>query len=222
LSASESFQIIFFFCSLKNTDSTLLDIVKNKTKTAVWLVSQCNQPSRRHILAQELQKYIDVDIFGKCGSLKCPPYPQHCVNYTNTYKFYFSFENSLCTDYITEKVYLTMQQLIIPILYNGVEISRFLPPRSYIDANAFATPEELAKHLKFLSDNPEEYVKYFWWRENYEIYDYAQTFKITPHFNFLTSICQKVNERKWAFEMQIYRKIDKWFDGCTKPKIKFE
>jgi alpha-1,3-fucosyltransferase len=164
------------------------------------------------VLAEELKKYIDVDIYGKCGNLSCGA--GNCFDHTKIYRFYFSFENSLCDDYITEKVYRTMQHIIIPVVYNGVEMSRFLPPHSYIDANAFATPEELAKHLIFLSNNPEEYVKYFWWREHYHVIDYY-------HLD-LWNICKKVSERKWEFETQVYGNINNWFNGCTKPKIKFE
>ena len=34
------------------------------------------------------------------------------------YKFYLSFENSLCLDYVTEKYFRTMQYDIIPITLN--------------------------------------------------------------------------------------------------------
>lgn len=56
-------------------------------------------------MAKELQKYIPVDIYGACGTLKCAiSEKQKCDQMLNTdYKFYLAFENSLCYDYITEK-----------------------------------------------------------------------------------------------------------------------
>jgi len=35
------------------------------------------------------------------------------------YKFYLAFENSLCTDYITEKFYQTLNRDIIPVVMGG-------------------------------------------------------------------------------------------------------
>ena len=35
-----------------------------------WIVSNCNSRSRRGDYAEELKKYIDVDIYGRCGDLE--------------------------------------------------------------------------------------------------------------------------------------------------------
>ena len=45
-----------------------------------------------------LSKFMNVDIFGKCGDLKCGKGRlESCYREMNeTYKFYLSFENSLC------------------------------------------------------------------------------------------------------------------------------
>ena len=50
---------------------------------------------------QELRKWIPVDQYGKCSANECD---DTCYgNLGAQYKFYLSFENSLCKDYITEK-----------------------------------------------------------------------------------------------------------------------
>jgi len=51
--------------------SSLLAIIKNKTKLVAWVVSRCGVGSKRDDYVNELKKYITVDVYGKCGSLKC-------------------------------------------------------------------------------------------------------------------------------------------------------
>ena len=76
-----------------------------KTKMAAWFVSNCGAASGRNNVVNELKKYFNVDVFGRCGK-PCPKNNKKCfTQLTTDYKFYFSFENSNCKDYITEKVY---------------------------------------------------------------------------------------------------------------------
>jgi glycoprotein 3-alpha-L-fucosyltransferase len=79
-----------------------------KTKKVAWFVSNCQAVNGRMNYANELAKYIDVDIYGKCGKLRCSrkQHDDKCVKLLNKdYKFYLSFENSHCKDYITEKFF---------------------------------------------------------------------------------------------------------------------
>jgi alpha-1,3-fucosyltransferase len=83
-----------------------------KNKTVAWMVSHCVTDSLREKYVQELSKYIDVDVYGRCGKLKCARNDSHWLSepecYTlleREYKFYLSFENSVCTDYVTEKFF---------------------------------------------------------------------------------------------------------------------
>ena len=78
-----------------------------KKKKAAWFVSNCVAGNGRSQYVKELQKYIEVDIYGGCGRLQCQRADAaSCFQMLNKdYKFYMSFENSNCKDYITEKLY---------------------------------------------------------------------------------------------------------------------
>ena len=78
-----------------------------KTKMVAWFVSNCNARNNRLNYAKELGKFVSVDIYGRCGTLRCPrKKASDCFRKLNKdYKFYLSFENHNCRSYITEKFY---------------------------------------------------------------------------------------------------------------------
>lgn len=192
-------------------------MIKGKQKTAAWFVSHCNVISKRDNLTQSLQKFIDVDIYGKCGNLRCPRGSNYCDSMLNTtYKFYLAFENTLCIDYVTEKLFNAMNNYIIPIVYSGANLSRFVPPKSYIDANEFDSVEHLTNYLKYLSLNPQEYSKFFWWKKYYKIVAGSEA--------TWCNLCRKINEQNFKQKRQYYINIkDWWYKGSCKrnPDIKF-
>jgi alpha-1,3-fucosyltransferase len=111
-----------------------------------------------------------------------------------------AFENTLCKDYITEKVYRNMKHMIIPVVYGGADYKMFLPPHSYINVNDFKSVQELGDHLKFLSANPEEYIKYFWWKKHYKIID--------PFDETYCNLCRTLHDPVLGKKEKIYNDID--------------
>jgi glycoprotein 3-alpha-L-fucosyltransferase len=81
---------------------------EGKSKLGAMFVSNCNAANNRLQYIHELQKYVEVDVFGYCGDKQCNKNPQNsCFEMLRKdYKFYFSFENANCRDYITEKFFL--------------------------------------------------------------------------------------------------------------------
>ena len=54
------------------------------------------------------------------------------------YKFYLAFENSICRDYATEKLYNALLFHTVPIVYGGADYKAIgLPSNSYIDVRNF-------------------------------------------------------------------------------------
>jgi hypothetical protein len=134
----------------------LLEIAKNKTKDVVWMSSNCFTPSQREKFAVELRNYgVGVVNLGICSALERNDTPNSINNYSSNgrpnhdeeiknYLFYGAFENSLCKDYVTEKVFSNFKRDIVLVVYGGANYSDFLPPNSYIDANEFKTVKDLA------------------------------------------------------------------------------
>lgn len=176
----------------------------------------------RKNLTEKLKEFVDVDVYGKCGTLTCPLGFAECDHLLDsTYRFYFAFENNLADDYLTEKTFRTMgNSVIIPVIYSGANLTRFLPPKSYIDANDFATVKDLADHLKFLSDNPKEYVKYFWWRRHYRIVNEEKVLL----GNALCDLCVKLNDPIFMSCHHEYADMTQWFhnNSCKDPKIRID
>ncbi|KAL7040042.1 hypothetical protein ACKWTF_000237 [Chironomus riparius] len=191
-------------------DPEMHKIVLRKKTAMAWFASNCKSASKREDLVNKLQKFIDVDIYGKCGKLHCEKNSMLCYDMlTANYSFYLSFENSICRDYITEKLYRPLTEYIIPIVFNSGKMSLYAPPNSYIDANDFDSIEHLVAHLKFLMSNPKEYVKYFWWKKYYDVVIDPASFKIG-----FCDLCMKLNNPEFMEQKHMYPDIHSWWvDG---------
>lgn len=73
-----------------------------------------------------LRYNTEVDVFGNCGKLKCPKNEKTtCLKkLKNKYLFYLAFENSLATDYVSEKVLNAYHYLTVPIVYGTANYTR--------------------------------------------------------------------------------------------------
>ncbi|KAI2808656.1 Alpha-(1,3)-fucosyltransferase 7 [Blomia tropicalis] len=176
--SSSSFGFIFrdkkHSYSIIHNGSNVKNYAMGKTRKVAWFVSNCNARNKRIEYARELSKYIEVDIFGSCGLLKCPRSKnQECFASLNRdYKFYLAFENSNCRDYITEKFFVnglgrnSDDLNVLPIVMGGHpnDYRRSAPPNSYIHVDDFRSPAHLASYLKHLDKNDYAYNQYFEWK----------------------------------------------------------
>lgn len=192
-------------------ESTRL-LFKNKTKMAAWFVSHCNTQSKREEVASRLQDYVKVDIYGDCGSFKCPRTVEtECYKTLESeYFFYLSFENSLCRDYITEKVYKALEYDVIPIVYGAADYDSFLPPNSYINVMDFPSIQVLAEFLVELSNDEERYLTYFKWKNFYKV--------VTTKDYIICEFCKALHEP--YSPNQVVGNIFEWWAGgsmCQPP-----
>jgi len=157
---------------IAETHSNAINVAAGKSKTAVWFVSACTSMSNRNEYINRLKLFINVDVFGDCGTMKCPRSDtDSCRKMAeNDYKFYLSLENSLCVDYVTEKFFGPMNFNIIPIVFDlHGHHEKLAPPHSYINAARFPSVRHLADYLNLLDKNDTLYNEYFWWKKHYVI-----------------------------------------------------
>lgn len=213
-SASPTWRTVESMESSTVIDDQLSGLIAGKKKFAAWFVSHCETLSNREGLTRSLQKYVNVDVFGACGTLKCPHNSSKCDRMIDTdYKFYLAFENSLCLDYVTEKFYNALSRQVVSVVFGGADYTKIAPPHSYIDAEKFKTVKELADYLIYLDKHPKEYARYFWWRQFYRL-TYRSPF---------CDLCSKLNAPAATEKVQFYRDIENWWLGGTcyfEPKIK--
>lgn len=113
--------------SLRTGLDNLFSTFPSRTKLAAIMTSHCPVDSRRLALVEELNSIpgVQVDVYGSCGSLKCrerhstAPWCWKNVLAKN-YLFYFSMENTLCNEYITEKLYNPLKHGLVPVVYGGM------------------------------------------------------------------------------------------------------
>lgn len=82
-----------------------------------------------------------------------------------TYKFTLACENSICSDYVTEKFFQPLVVGSVPVYLGAPNVAEFAPGQScYIDANDYATPADLADYLIFLATDERAYGQYLAWK----------------------------------------------------------
>lgn len=141
---------------------------KTKEAPAVLFQSSSLNLSGRETFVTELFQHIRVDSYGRYlrnASIEGPDLgPQTKIDTIGRYRFCLALENSVATDYVTEKMFEPLLAGTVPVYLGAPNVDDFVPPGSYINAEAHGGPEGLAAYLRHLTENPKEYAAYFEWR----------------------------------------------------------
>ncbi|XP_069119147.1 alpha-(1,3)-fucosyltransferase C-like [Argopecten irradians] len=180
---------------------------EEKMRGIAWFVSHRNVPSRRDQFADTLQNFINVDIYSRTGSKKCPSDKiKDCEKMlSDKYKFYLSFENSLCRDYVTEKCFkiYCAQADVIPVVRGVEDYSLFVPPNSFIDTSKFNNISSLAKMQIELANNRTDFENYFQWRRYY--------YNEPTGSRAFCQLCAEVH--RVPVKQRLYDDLDTWVQG---------
>ena len=187
---------------IRTNNSVFISTFANKTKLAVWFRSNCATHGKRETFFEQLGKYITIDTYGGCGTLKClPSNSPGCDKILDNYKFYISAENSLCSDYVTEKFYRALEAGAIPVVYGGANYSQYAPPHSFVNVADFDSFKDLADYLLLLDRNPRLYAQYFDWKNEWEV-DRKPT-------KGWCDLCEKINNP--SEPTKVYEDISQWW-----------
>lgn len=187
-------------------------------KPVVAFISNCANTGGRMEYVEELSNHIRVDVFGKCGNMKCGKSrwvdrrhqveDDDCLeNVAKEYLFHLSFENAVCEDYVTEKAYNIQYYPVVPIVYGGADYTKLLPPNSYIDALQF-TPKQLANHLTDLAADETKYQAMLGWREHYVVSTVAER-------RIYCQLCSRLYDPEF-YKQNVYDDFHSWFVSKSK------
>ena len=141
-------------------------------------IQRMHTPERK-IFLDILSRYKKVDCFGHAGynepPLHCtqdlpPPLPgreEEKLRYKNRhsenqkiyqhYKFAMVFENSIATNYITEKIIFAMLGHTIPIYWGTSSVSKYFNPGSFINYDNYESFTEMAEAVIALDQDEQRY-----------------------------------------------------------------
>lgn len=198
---------------VKNLQADMSDLERNfhgeKELGVAIVASHCDVKSGRFNYLDALQKYIKVDTWGLCGTFQCPGWAITDCTGIEKYKFYLAFENSLCSDYITEKVWWNAyHKFSVPIVMGGLtkgDYAKLAPPDSFIHVDDFNTTSDLAKYINHLDTHPLEYNKYHAWRQQYTVLnEHGYYGAPTMHFCRLCEALKYNNREKKVYSFWNY------------------
>ena len=184
------------------------EIYRRKKKGIVWFVSHCKTNSQREKYIEELNKYIEVDIVGKCGRLRCPKHGKEakkCLpKFEEDYFFRFAFENTYLKEYVTEKLFDTFSTNIVQIVGGSADYNQIVPSHTVIDAKDFKSPKSLAIYLKLLMASEDRYTAYLKTKDKY----YAETRKDRSQKAYCQLCSMLHNQDKYQ---KSYKNISDWW-----------
>ncbi|XP_069079868.1 3-galactosyl-N-acetylglucosaminide 4-alpha-L-fucosyltransferase FUT3-like [Pleurodeles waltl] len=173
-----------------------------KSKLVSWVISNWNPGSRRVQYYEELQKHIQVDIFGRISQQLDTDQKHFTIS---QYKFYLSFENSEYQDYITEKLWdNALLSGTVPVVLGPTRenYELFLPAEAFIHVDDFSSAQELADYLNLLDSDNEKYKRYFDWRRN---------FKVIGEFDWTVYYCKACQYVRQNPSYKTIPSVAKWF-----------
>lgn len=184
----------YSFISPETLRTTGLTAGERLNKTCMFVSNIWDKCNRREYL-RALMKYTEIDSYGRVlNNIKLErDYGNRTyMEIASRYKFTIAFENSLSTDYVTEKFFNPLMAGCVPVYRGAPNIIEFAPGNDcFVDVSAFQTPEALASYINFCYEDEKLYARYFKWKKQ----------------PFLLSFTEKLEKSKEHPFICLYNKI---------------
>ncbi len=122
-----------------------------RKQCCAFISSTWNRSDRENYM-RELTQHLEVHSFGRFMRNKRMLFDRGektKLRLLKNYRYTLAFENSLTTDYVTEKFYQPLLTGTIPIYLGAPNIEEFAPGDDcFINAHDFASPAELAEFVR--------------------------------------------------------------------------
>ena len=135
-----------------------------------YVQSGCDTPSARDQWVEQLMKYIPVDSYGTCLNNKPLPSDlqgseqfenEKFLKFLAQYKFVIAYENAICDDYVTEKLWRTLAIGSVPVYMGASNIETLLPNTdSAVLVKNFQSTADVAEYLHKVNSDDEIYKSY--------------------------------------------------------------
>jgi len=135
-------------------------------------ISDCRSWRRKYL--EELMAYIKIDSYGRCLHNTVMAESREVTNDSNPfdikidiikkkrYKFLIAFDNTVTSEYITEKIWHGYLSQTIPIYYGAPEIYEQVPGNNtFIDGTKFKGPKQLAQYIRKVDKDEKLYQSFF-------------------------------------------------------------
>ena len=183
--------------------STKNQLIREGLAPVAYVQSGCSTPSGRDDWVEELMKHIKVDSYGEC--LHNKDLPGHLrgsekwkerdyLSLLAKYKFIIAVENAVCEDYVTEKLWRTLQVGAVPIYLGAPNIEELLPHQdAAVLVKDYASAKEVAQVIQKLNENDKDYEKYLAHKRLYNKGGTLVTNKL---------LGEMLDKRKWGVSSQ--------------------
>lgn len=145
-----------------------LPTAQRNATPAVFVASHA--VTERDEFVRELMQHLSVHAPGRClHNLDVPGFASGgfaaVARLLPAYRFTLALENSRARDYVTEKLFLPLAAGSVPVYRGAPNVADFLPAsEAAIAIDDFATPRELAGHLRRLVEDDAAFEAHLAWR----------------------------------------------------------
>ncbi|XP_059146705.1 glycoprotein 3-alpha-L-fucosyltransferase A-like [Physella acuta] len=203
--------------SLRFNQSMKPNWSRENNRFSAWMSSNCYDYNRRQLVINELKAQLghDMDLYGKCGGKRCPE--TVCYDTISNYKFFFTFENCNCRDYISEKFWAALLRRQVPVVLGGSsprDYAKIAPPHSFIHVKDFKDTAALVEYLYYLDKNETAYNEYLDWTTQNDVYS-----ELPARRKWWCKLCEALHNT--SRPAQVYTDIAGWMqeDSCPQWSI---